>query len=39
VGTERIRSVFVCPRPPFQPCTAMTGEPGLLSAEDDDLKV
>ena len=30
VGTERIRNVFVCPRPPFQPCTAMIVQPGWI---------
>ena len=29
-GTERIRMVFVCPRPPFQPWTAMMVELGLM---------
>lgn len=30
VGTVKIRIVLVCPRPPFQPCTAMTVVPGLM---------
>jgi len=30
VGTDKIRNVFVCPRPPFQPCTAIIVHPGLI---------
>ena len=30
VGTDKIRNVFVCPRPPFQPCTATIVHPGLI---------
>lgn len=30
VGTDRMRRVLVWPSPPFQPCTAMIVEPGVM---------
>lgn len=38
VGTESIRNVFVCPRPPFQPCTAMIVQPGLIKPKATALR-
>ena len=38
VGTDKIRNVFVCPRPPFQPCTAIIAHPGLIKFKERALR-
>jgi len=38
VGTDKIRNVFVCPRPPFQPCTAIIVQPGLIRPKETALR-